>query len=69
MDNYKEKLYKNTDWDFTTLYGFYLNINNLIKPNKVSYEEIENKLEDFKKLKLNCESNILIELLLKTLFK
>lgn len=64
MTTFKEKiknLYYHDEWDFTTLYGFYINFNHLMKPYFLSYEHFENIFHKFKNEKLNGESKRLQE--------
>jgi hypothetical protein len=72
MNSFEEKiknLYYYEEWDFTTIYGFYMTFNYLIKPYFLSYEHFEKTLKCFSKDLLNGESKILQKTLLDTILK
>jgi len=67
MLNFKEKLenlYYYEEWDFSTLYGFYINFNHLMKPYFLSYDHFENIFKEYKMKQLNCDSKGLQQKLL-----
>ena len=72
MTIFEEKLktlYYYNNWDFTTLYGFYINLNHLIEPYNVSYDDIKIRLKDYNGCQLNGESVVLQHKLLDSILK